>query len=498
LRHDDVRIVVQKASDLDMFGKPRQSPKWVLALTSIASFMAALDTLVVVTALPSIQRSLGATLSTLQWTVNAYELAYAAGVITAVALGDRLGRRRIFALGLALFTLASAACALAPGAGLLIAARAVEGIGASMVTPLSLTILTTSVPPERRATAVGIQGGVAGLAIASGPLIGGAVIQGLDWHWIFWLNVPVGLVLIGLSLMRLPESRGPATRLDPLAVALVSGGAVGIVWGLVQAGSAGWSSLQALAALGLGIALMLGFVAWERRAPQPMLPLRLFHSSTFDAAITTGFLMMGAQFSSAFLITQYLQLALGFGPLAAGLSFLPMTATPLVVAPVAGLLSNRVGPRLLMATGMLLQALGLAWFAVVASTGAGYAPLMLPLLVAGVGVSMPFATVGNTAVSAVSPADMGKASGANSTVLTLGGTFGIAVVTAVFAAHGHVGTPAGFIAGFRPALGLAAVFALLGALSALAVGRRSPAAAQPKRAPAQPAAMQPGAVGAEV
>lgn len=254
----------------------KHSLRWVLALTSLASFMAALDTLVVVTALPSIQRSLGTSLATLQWTVNAYELAYAAGIITAVALGDRLGRRRIFALGLALFTLASAACALAPSAGLLIVARAHEGLGASMVTPLSLTILTTAVPPERRGTAVGIQGGIAGLAIASGPLIGGAVIQGFDWHWIFWLNVPVGLVLIGLSLLRLPESCGPATRLDPLAAVLVSGGAVGIVWGLVRAGELSWSSPQVPATLGVGALLMVGFVAWERRAPQPMLPLRLF------------------------------------------------------------------------------------------------------------------------------------------------------------------------------------------------------------------------------
>jgi EmrB/QacA subfamily drug resistance transporter len=474
----------------------KRSPRSVLALTSLASFMAALDTLVVVTALPSIQHSLSASLSTLQWTVNAYELAYAAGIITAVAVGDRLGRRRIFALGLALFTLASAACALAPSAGMLIAARALEGSGASMVTPLSLTILTAAVPPERRGTAVGIQGGIAGLAIAGGPLLGGAVIQGFDWHWIFWLNVPVGLALISLSLSWLPESHGPATRLDPLAVMLVSAGAVGIVWGLVRAGDLGWSNQQVLAALGVGIVLMMGFVAWERRAPQPMLPLRLFRSPTFDAAIATGFLMMGAQFSAAFLITQYLQVALGDGPLAAGLRFLPMTATPLVVAPIAGLLADRIGPRPLMAAGMLLQALGLGWFALAASAGAGYGPLMLPLVVAGVGVSMPFAIVGNTAVSAVAPTDMGKASGANSMVLTLGGAFGIAVVTAVFAAsgHGHMGTPAGFVAGFQPALALAAGLALLGALSALAVGSRPAPASQAEPSPTPRRALQPSAV----
>jgi EmrB/QacA subfamily drug resistance transporter len=448
---------------------------WVIALTAGASFMAALDTLVVVTALPAIQRSLSAGLATLQWTVNAYELAYAAGIITAVALGDRFGRRRVFTLGLAVFTLASAACALAPSAGMLIAARALEGLGASMVTPLSLTILAGAVSPARRGAAVGIQGGVAGLAIAGGPLIGGAVIQGFDWHWIFWLNVPVGLVLIALSRLRLPESHGPATRFDPPAVLLVSSGAVSIVWALVRAGDLGWHSPQILAVLGLGLALLIAFVAWEHRAAEPMLPLRLFRSATFDAAIATGFLMMGAQFAAAFLITQYLQLGLGDTPLAAGLAFLPMTATPLVVAPLAGLLADRIGPRPLMVAGMSLQSLGLAWFAVTAAAGSGYTHLILPLLVAGIGVSLPFATVGSTVVSAVAPVDIGKASGANSTVLTFGGAFGIAVVTAVFAANGHPATPAGFVDGFHPALAVAAGLAALGALSALAVGsRRAP------------------------
>jgi MFS family permease len=341
-----------------------------------------------------------------------------------------------------------------------------------MVTPLSLTILVAAFPPDRRGTVVGMLGGIAGLAIAGGPLIGGAVIEGFDWHWIFWLNVPVGLVLIGLSRIRLPESHGPATRLDPFAVLLVSGGAVLIVWGLVQAGNVGWDSSQTFAALGLALVLMVGFVLWECRVAEPMLPIRLFRIPTFLAAIITGFLMMAAQFSAAFLITRYLQVTLGYGPLAAGLRFLPMTATPLVVAPVAGVLSDRIGARPLMATGMLLQALGLAWFALVAVSGTGYAHLILPMLVAGVGVSMPLATVGSTALSAVAPTDMGKASGANSTVLTFRGAFGIAVVTAVFAAHGYVGTPASSFVGFRPALAFAAGLASVGALTALGVGKR--------------------------
>lgn len=448
------------------------SPRWTLALTSIASFMAALDTLVVVTALPSIQRSLGAGLTTLQWTINAYELAYAAGIITAAALGDRFGRRRIFVLGLALFTLSSAVCALAPTAEALIAARTVEGLGGAMVTPLSLTILTSAFPAERRGTAVGILGGVAGLAIAGGPLVGGAVIQGVDWHWIFWLNVPIGAVLIVLCLIRLPESHGPATRLDPLATVLASGGAVSLVWGLVRAGEMGWGNPQSAVAVGLGIALMLGFIGWERRVPEPMLPLRLFRRRSFNAAVGAGFLMMGAQMAAAFLITQYLQDVLRYAPLSAGLHFLPMTATPLVVAPLAGIAADRVGARPLLAAGLLLQGLGLAWFAVTATPTAPYAQLILPLLVAGVGVSMPFATVGSAVMAAVNPEDMGKASGANSTLLTLGGAFGLAIVTAVFATADHTESANGLVAGMHPALMVAAGLAALGSLSALAVGDR--------------------------
>src|SRR5438128_12013486 len=275
----------------------RSRPIWTLVLTSLAFFMVALDTLVVVTALPAIQRDLHANLSLLEWTINAFTLAFSAGVITAAALGDRFGRRRVFAIGLGLFTLASAACALAPTTGLLIAARAVQGLGAAMVMPVSLTILASAFPPERRGAIVGIYGGIGGLAIASGPLVGGAVTQGLDWHWIFWVNVPIGIVAILLSLFRLAETRGPATRVDLVAVALVASGASGVVWGLIRAGELGWAAGEVVAALVIGIGLLAAFIAWEARAPEPMLPLRLFRSRAFTASIATGFLLSGSIFS---------------------------------------------------------------------------------------------------------------------------------------------------------------------------------------------------------
>ncbi len=462
---------------------PRRAPRgWALALTSLAFFMVALDALVVITALPAIHDDLGGSVSTLEWAVNAYNLTFAAGIITAAALGDRFGRRRVYVVGLLLFTAASAACALAPNANSLIAARAIQGIGAAIVTPLSLTILTAAFPVERRGAMVGIWGGIGGLAIAGGPLVGGAVVQGLSWHWIFWVNVPIGLAAAALSAVRLPESRGPATRLDLPAVALVACGSAAVAWGLVRAGGAGWGSVEVVASLSAGCLLMAGFVAWERRAPDPMLPMRLFRIRAFAGASATAFLAWGAIFSAAFLASQYFQLGLGYSPLGTGLRFLPWTATPVLVAPAAGVLADRIGPRPLMVVGLLMQGAGLAWFALVATTGTGYGRLILPLIIAGVGVSMALPTTPTAALSAVPPSELGKASGVTNTLQRFGGVFGIAAVAAVFAANGHLATPASVTAGFRPALAVSAGLSVLGAISALAVGshrRRHQAAIEP-------------------
>ena len=344
---------------------------WALALTSVAFFMTALDALVVITALPAIHVGLGGSAATLEWTVNAYTLTLAAGIITAAALGDRLGRRRVYVAGLLTFTAASAACALAPSTGLLIAARAAQGLGAALITPLSLTILASVFPPERRAATVGIWGAIGGLAIAGGPLIGGAVVQGLDWHWIFWLNVPIGLVAAGLSASRLPESRGPRASLDLPGVALAAAGAVALAWGLVRSAAVGWSSPQVIAALTAAALLVAGFVAWERRASEPMLPLRLLRVPAFAAANATSFAMMASITSAAFLMSQYFQLGLGHSPLSTGLRFLPWTLTPLLIAPLAGALADRIGPRPLIALGLAMQAGGLAWVALTATATAG-------------------------------------------------------------------------------------------------------------------------------
>ena len=447
---------------------------WVLALTSAAYFMVVLDALVVITALPRMQEDLHASLGELQWTINAYGIAFAAGIITAAALGDRFGRRRIFGAGLLLFTAASAACAVAPGSAGLIAARSLQGLGAAVVLPLSLTILTTAYPAERRGFIVGVYGGLAGLAVAFGPLVGGAVTQGLNWHWIFWINVPVGLAAAALGARLLPESYGAPERLDPVGVVLVSAGVVPIVWSLVRANDAGWTSPQVTGCLAAGCALLVAFVAWEQRIAEPMVPLRLFANRDFALGNATTFFLHGATFATAFLVTQEFQFARGYSPLSTGLRLLPFFATPMFIAPVAGALSDRIGRRPVMVTGLVLQTVGFTWAAAHSAPSTTWIELAAALLVAGIGVSMALPTVPTAVLSAVAPDEMGKASGINTMFQRFGTVFAVAIAGAVFSAHGHLGTPASVTAGFRPALWVCVAFAAIAVLTAAAM--TSPAA----------------------
>jgi EmrB/QacA subfamily drug resistance transporter len=447
--------------------------RWVLGLTSTAYFMVVLDALVVITALPRMQRDLHANLASLQWTVNSYGIVFAAGIITAAALGDRFGRRRVFDLGLALFTLASAACALAPNAADLVVARTVQGLGAAAVLPLSLTILTTAFPPHRRGLIVGIYGGLAGLAVAAGPLIGGVITEALDWHWIFWLNVPIGIAALALATRLLPESHGAPERLDLLGVALVTAGVVGLVWALVRANDVGWFSPEILGALLGGCALLVAFIGWERRVREPMMPLRLFHGRAFALGNVTMFLMSGATFAAAFLITQEFQFARGYSPISTGLRLLPFFGTPMIVSPLAGALSDRIGRRPIMVTGLTLQALGFAWVAARGSLHTSWIELVIALLVAGIGISMALPTVPTAVLSAVAETEMGKASGINFMAQRFGAVFAIAIASAVFSAHGNLSNPTTVTAGFRPALWSCVIFAALAAMTSIAISTRS-------------------------
>jgi len=438
---------------------------WILGLTSTAYFMVALDALVVITALPRMGEDLHVGLSSLQWTVNSYGIAFAAGIITAAALGDRYGRRLVFNCGLVLFTLASAACALAPDASTLIAARTVQGLGGAVVLPLSLTILTNAFPPERRGVIVGVYGGLAGLAVAIGPLLGAAVTEGIDWHWIFWLNVPIGIAATLLSTRLLPESHGPDARLDLPGVVLLTAGVVSLVWSLTRANQVGWASAETVTTLVLGAVLLVGFVLWERRAAAPMLPLRLLGIPAFTAGNLTAFLMTGAIFSAAFMTFQYFELVRGYSPLATSVYLLPWLATPMIVSPIAGAVSDRVGRRPVMAVGLLLQTIGFAWVALTVSS-ASTAAIVVALLIAGIGISMALPTVPTAVLNSVAPTEIGKASGINYMMQRFGAVFGIAIAGAIFSANGHLGSPAAFTDGFKPALAACAILSLLATVAA--------------------------------
>ncbi|MEU9264343.1 DHA2 family efflux MFS transporter permease subunit [Streptomyces sp. NPDC048251] len=446
---------------------------WALVITSVAGFMAALDNLVVTTALPSIREDLGGGLGDLEWTVSAYTLTFAVLLMFGAALGDRFGRRRMFLAGLTVFTAASAAAAMAPGIGSLIAARAVQGVGAAVMMPLTLTLLTAAVPAAKRGMAYGIWGAVNGLAVASGPLIGGSLTEHVSWHWIFWLNVPLGLALLPLARLRLAESYGTGAPLDFPGTLLASGGLFGLVYGLVRGPADGWTSPLVLTGLFAGAVLLVGFVLHGLRAKNPMLPMRLFRSRAFAGINAASLLMFLGMFGSIFLLSQYMQGVLGYSPTEAGLRMLPWTGMPMLVAPIAGILSDRVGGRPVVATGLFLQAAGLGWMAAVATVDASYAVQLPGLIVSGIGMALFFAPASNLVMSSVRPQEQGIASGANNALREVGGALGIAIMSSIFAAQGGYESGQTFVDGLRPALVTgAAVVALAGFATLLIPARR--------------------------
>ncbi|WP_243436527.1 MFS transporter [Streptomyces sp. FH025] len=442
--------------------------------------MASLDNLVVTTALPSIREDLGGGLSDLEWTVSAYTLAFAVLLMFGAALGDRFGRRRIFLLGLTLFTAGSAAAALSPGIGALIAARAVQGAGAAVSMPLTLTLLTTAIPAAKRGLAFGIWSGVNGLAVATGPLVGGALTEHFSWQWIFWVNVPVGAVLVPLAALRLRESRGAGPSLDAVGTLLVSLGLFGVVLGLIRGNPDGWASPLVLASLAGGVALLIAFVLYEQRwAEHPMLPMRLFRNRAFSAVNGSGLLMFLGMFGSIFLISQHLQTAGGYTPQEAGIRMLPWTGMPLIVAPIAGMLADRFGGRPVVVTGLVLQGLGLALYAVI--TGGHphyeYGPVVPAVVLCGIGMSLYFAPTAALVMDSVRPQEQGIASGANNALREVGGALGVAVLSAVFSEQGGYDSEQSFVDGLVPALYVGAGVVLVAALCALLLPRRAKAPA---------------------
>lgn len=452
---------------------PRSTQVWVLALASVASFMVALDALVVATSLTAIRLDLSASIDELGWTANAYNLSLAVLLMTGATVGDRIGRRRMYVVGLLLFAAASAACAVAPDITWLIAARAVQGAGAALVMPLALTLLSAAFPPERRGRALGILSGLAGLATFGGPFLGGAISQGLAWQWIFWINVPIGVVAALLAQRRIPESRGKNSRFDLGGLALVSIGVLGLVWGLIRGNLIGWGSLEVLVTLATGVVSLIVFVLWEQVARAPMLPMRFFRIPAFSAANVANFCLWGSLYGFLFMTAQYLQTALGHGPLGAGLRLMACTSALMVIAPLAGALADRFGDRLFITSGLLLQAAGAGWLTLIATADLDFSQMLAPFIIVGIGVSMGIPTIQRAIVGAVAGPEVGIASGVGTTVRVLGGAFGIVILTAVFSGAGSLATPRTFIDGYVPAIGVAAVLALIGAAAALAIPRRS-------------------------
>jgi EmrB/QacA subfamily drug resistance transporter len=452
-----------------------------VVITGMALFMASLDNLVVSTALPVIRQHLHAGLSGLEWTVNAYTLTFAVLLLSAAALGERFGRRKVFVLGIAVFTGASAVAALAPNIGVLVMARAVQGAGGAMIMPLSLTLLSAAVPPERRNAALGIWGAIGGAAVALGPLVGGAVTTGWSWQYIFWLNVPVGLVLIPLAWWKLSESRGARSRLDLVGVLSVSVGLLGVVLGLVRGNAHGWTNSSVLASFAIGAMALAGFVAWELRSDHPMLDIRLFRRRGFASVNVTAMLFSFGMFGAIFFLVQFLQTVQGLSPLAAGVRILPWTAMPMLLAPVVGNLAERWGGKPLVVTGLILQSIGLAWLATVTTPSTPYADLIVPFLVCGIGMTLFFVPLASLVLGAVPRHLEGIASGANAAFRELGGVLGIAVLGAIFSSHGSYASGQDYVNGMTPAVYVGAVVVAIGAGAALLVpGRRrsrSPVAA---------------------
>jgi EmrB/QacA subfamily drug resistance transporter len=456
----------------------RHRGAWAVLITGLALFMASLDNLVVTTALPVIRVHLHAGLSGLEWTVNAYTLTFAVLLLTAAGFGERFGRRRIFMVGITIFTIASAAAALAPNISLLIAARAVQGAGGAMIMPLSLTLLSAAVKPERRNAALGIWGAIGGAAIALGPLVGGAVTTGWSWHYIFWLNVPIGMILVPLAWWKLAESRGSQTRLDLTGALLVSGGLLGVVLGLVRGNAHGWTSTSVIASFVVGVVLLVVFARWELRSDAPMLNLRLLSNRGFAAVNVTAMLLSFGLFGSVFFLSQFLQTVQGYSPLGAGLRILPWTGMPMLLAPVVGILAQRWGGKPLVVVGLILQAIGLFWLAMILTPATAYTQMVPAFIVAGLGMTMFFVPIASLVLGSVNKELEGVASGANAAFRELGGVFGIAILGAIFSSSGGYVSAQDYVNGLRPALFVGAGVVVLGFLAALLVPRRRPLAIQ--------------------
>jgi len=460
-----------------------------LAAVSFGLFMIMLDNTVVNVALPSIQRDLDTDLSQLQWIVTGYALTFAALMLVGGKVADAYGRRLIFVIGIAVFTIASLLCGLADSGEMLISARVLQGAGAALMNPATLSIIAATFPPHQRGTAIGIWAGVSALALAIGPLIGGLITEHLDWSWIFFVNVPIGILGVVASYLFIDESRDEThVRLDLPGLATSAVGLFALTYGLIEANTYGWSSARIVGSFVLAGVTLAAFVVLERRQRDPMLPLELFRSGTYTGANLVVLLVALAMFGVFFFVSLYMQNILGYSAVQAGAAFLPMTILIILVAPVAGKASDRIGSRGLMTAGMIFIAVQLVMFSRL-SADASFWDLFPALLIGGVGMSLTMTPSAAAATRSVSVDKAGVGSAVLNSARQVGGTMGIAVMGAIVAAEaGGERTVDAFMRGFESALLVAAAIAVVGAVVAFTLVRPHERRGTPERAAVEPAA----------
>ena len=445
-------------------------PGWTLLVASVAAFMTSLDTMVVTTALPTLRAHLGGSVGQLEWTMNAYYLAFACLLLTAAGLGDRFGRRRVLVVGLVAFGLSSVAAALAPGLEALIAARAVQGAAAAAIMPLTLTVISEAYPPETRGKAIGIWGALLGAGGVLGPLAGGGLVELVGWRGIFWVNVPIAIAVAVAARLVITETRGPRHPLDVRGLVLASTGCLGLAWGLVRSADRGWGDPSVWIPLAIGAAIIVVFIAAEHRASFPLVPTSLFKVRSFSAANGVSVCIYASLSGSVYLMSQFFQIAQHTSPLVAALRFVPWPAPALVVAPLVGSWSAKRGNRPFLVAGMALHTIAMVWFALVAHASTSYLSLCGPLVLSGIGIACVFPTVSSEVVSSVAPERMGIAAGINGSIRELGGVLGVALAATVFARSGSYDTASAFTTGFIHAIWACAALAGLGVIAAVLAG----------------------------
>ncbi|QTH43654.1 MFS transporter [Cohnella sp. LGH] len=466
----------------------------LLVVTCIVLFMAMLDNLVIGVALPSIQSDLNASLSDLEWFMNAYTLAFAVLLIPFSVLGESIGRKKVFLAGVVVFTLGSLLCSLSDSSLALILSRALQGVGGAAVVPLSLTLVNSAFPPEKRAAAIGLWSGISGLGLSVGPLVGGLIMEGAPWQMIFYVNVPIGVLALLFGLKWLGESRGVRKPLDPVGVLLLTSGLFGLIFGLERGNSEGWETPIVVGSLALGLLLLVLFYFWERTRRVPLVRFDLFRSRAYFFYTFAGFWMNAGVFGAIFLLTLFLQQAQGFTPLQAGVREMAWTTMTMIAAPLAGLAISHLGNRNVLMAGLLFQTAALAWFALLIRARGFDFPfieMLGPMMLAGTGMGLSFTPLSHGLISSAPEEAVGEASGVGNATRELGGVFGIAIGGLIFQSGSAIRSPQDFADHIVPSLGagsLMMAIALLG-IALFVRGRSASGKSAPNAAKQSPSAV---------